>query len=223
MNAEKFLAITAMLAGVGVAAACSDTDEPATGTGGAAGAGGSGGSGGQAGTSGAAGASGDGGAPQCLGDTAQSDVGVESICDTLPYAAVDCSQPDAGAEAPPIPYGSIVCWQMSGRLRDGVMEGMLECLAKVGTTVTDACSSEHDAAVADCYTNTLALACEQPETKTACTTITTACTAITMDACESTLNAFMPADHAVILKCISDGANSGDSCDEVVANCIRYT
>jgi hypothetical protein len=164
-------------------------------TGGAAGA-----SGGSAGASGAAGA-----ASACLDDTGQAGVdgGWGSLCDTLPYAGLDCS----GSQSP----GESLCrymvddvnGQRRGRL--GVIGPLFECLSQIDSA--NAC----DAAGANaCVQSVFPQACDVdsfvlPDGGAAatCVDVGDACPSTDVDerTCLDTLSAFQPWAQAVILDC----------------------
>jgi hypothetical protein len=177
IRVERFLAITAMLAGTALAAGGCVTEEETDATGGSSGSGGSSASGGSAGstggsagstggsagstggsagsTGGSAGSAGDAGT-ECLGDTpSDPDAGVEGICSTLPYAGTTC--PDAGVEGGGIPTGVSLCDYMAVNGRLGVLEAMVTCLAAISG---DACTAAHDTGVQACVDSIFPQACE---------------------------------------------------------------
>ena len=177
---EKFLAITAMLAGTALAAGGCVSEEETDATGGTGGVGGTGGgTGGSAGSStggtagastggtagastggtagasgsaGSAGAAGDAGT-ECLGDDlADPDAGTEGFdCSTLPYWTASCL--DAGAE---FALGADLCSYMSANGRPGVVEALGACLNAIGG---DPCSAAHDTAVQGCIDTVFPQAC----------------------------------------------------------------
>jgi hypothetical protein len=162
-------------------------------TGGAAGAAGA--SGGSAGAAGAASA--------CLDDAGQAGVdgGWGSLCDTLPYAGLDCS----GSQSP----GELLCRYMvddvSGQRRGrlGVIGPLFECLSQIESP--NACDP---AGANACVQSVFAQACDVESfgwtggTAT-CVDVGDACPSTDVDerTCLDTLSAFQPWAQAVILDC----------------------
>ncbi len=186
------------------------TGGSSAGSGGTAGAtggtgGSSGGTGGTTGgTGGTTGGTGGTGGASCYGDTAST----TPDCANLPYASTQCD--DNGTTVPA--YGNVVCQYSKLYARDGVFEGVYDCLNALSG---DACSTTHDAAANDCYANAFGNACPASMVAT-CDQYEEACTGLKAD-CESIMDGYSQAAQQQIKDCFNAGTGA---CADDFAECV---
>ena len=241
---EKFLTLTALLAGAAASAvACSSSDASKVGGGGGGGdagtaqtsggqsnasagesAGGAGGEGG--GIFFAGGAPSEGGAPE--GGAAEGGAAgafacigdgpaAESPCDI--WSAVgspDCSNENGN-------YAAQLCGNLSSYVRPAVLAEFNDCVTKVG----DVCSAT---GVQDCADNLIGKGCTQAGTAAACANIasTSKCTDGTLNNCPAILDLVTPDALAAAESCMDPAGETFDAsftgtCEKRLLGCLTFS
>jgi hypothetical protein len=231
---EKFLTLTALLAGAAASAvACSSTDgnnggggeagtaqTPGGRSNGSAGesAGGAGGEGGMF----AGGAPSEGGAPEggaaeggaggafaCIGDGPAA----EAPCDVWTGAGPDCSGEGN--------FATRLCGNLSTYVRPAVLSEFNDCVSKVG----DVCNAT---GVQGCADNLIGKGCTQTGTAAACTLVTSKCTDGTLSNCSGILDLVTPDALTAAESCMDPASETFDkaftgTCEKRLLGCLTFS
>jgi len=224
-------------AGAGGKAATSSTTSTSTASTTSAGVGGGSGGSGTGGAAGGGGEPTDGGASDvsvdaggsaCFADDADGGDAASPRCSVLAYNDLFCD--DAGQDRP---LGAFICRDLEGDLKTAAFQELLDCLKKVpgADGGASACSTEHDAAAADCSKNIFNRStCAAPSVSVdggayGCAQVVASCPGdggaggITLAQCQSWLAPFNAEARQFIFECNVDPTTpAGSSCADKFEN-----